>query len=182
MTLTQLTLLTLLGSLVTFWVVGAAGRVKKLRQAMAVAWGQLDDLLAQRGVAVDALLAHLHQPLAAEAGTLQALAAIHATQQEASRAMRSRMGQPEVVAAWTAAEAALASPLARLMALLEQHPEAAAAAEVQPQVRLLTELAARIAYARQGLATAAAAYNQAITEPPTCWLARLLGWREVGVG
>lgn len=182
MTLTQLTLVTLLGALTTFWVVGAATRVKKLRQAIASAWGQLDELSAQRGAALDALLAHLRQPLAAEAGTLQALAAIHATQQEASRAMRSRMDQAEVVAAWTAAEAALSSPLARLMALLEHHPEVAAAAEVQPQVKRLTEQVARIAYARQGLASAATAYNQAITEPPTRWLARLFGWRELGVG
>lgn len=178
MSLVQLTLLAALGLVLAFWIVGAAARVKKLRQAITTAWGHLDELLARRAAALDTMLAYLQQPLAAEVGSLQAVALAHAVQMDAARAVRAHPGAREAALAWVTAEAALASPMVRLLALLEQNPQTVSQADVRPQVRLLHDHVVRIAYARQVVNDAVTAHNAAIDELPTRWLARVFGWER----
>lgn len=160
-----------------FWIVGAYNRLMRHRHALAQAWGQIDELLSRRAAALEALMAPLAQPLADEAGSLQALLQAQERQQQAARAVRLRPTHAEALQAWAQAEAGLASPMARVQALLDQHPELAGSEAVKPPRQQLQELVARLGYARQVFNDAADVYNQAVEEFPTRLLMPLFGMR-----
>jgi len=160
-----------------FWVVGAYNRLMRHRNALATAWGQIDELLTRRAAALEPLMAQLQEPMAAEANTLQALAQALERQQQSARAVRARPSGAAALQAWVVAEGELASPMARLQALVEQHPEVAHGEVVKPLRLQLAELAPRLVYARQVFNDAAEAYNQAVDEFPTRLLMPIFGFR-----
>lgn len=164
-------------ALLLFWMVGAYNRLMRHRNALAAAWGQIDELLSRRAAALEALLAPVQAPLADEAGSLQALAAAMERQQQAARAVRARPANAAALQAWALAEAEMASPMARLQALLDQHPELSSSEAVKPPRQQLQELGPRLGYARQVFNDAADAYNQAVEEFPTRLLTQLFGFR-----
>ncbi|MBQ0929223.1 LemA family protein [Ideonella alba] len=150
-----------------FWVVGAYNRLMRLRQALAQAWGLIDEQLTRRAAALEPLLAQLQEPMASEATTLAALSAALEKQQAAARAARARPASAVALQAWVVAEGELASPLARLSALVEQHADLAQSESIRPLRSALAEVAPNLAYARQTYTAAADAYNTAIEEFPT---------------
>lgn len=160
-----------------FWVVGAYNRLTRLRGAVGSAWSQIDELLARRATVIDTLGSALREPLADEATTLAALALAEQHQRSAALAVRARPAHAEALMAWVVAEAELASPLARLQALLEQRPDLAGSEQVQPWHQQLTEFGPRLSYARQAFSEAARVYSGALEEFPTRWVARLFGMR-----
>jgi hypothetical protein len=91
-----------------FWMVGAWGRLSRLRTGVAQAWGQLDDVLMRRSAALDMLIAAVRDILQHEAGSLQALEQAQARQREAALAVRIRPHAAEAVQAWAAAEREMA--------------------------------------------------------------------------
>jgi len=138
-----------------FWVVGAYNRLMRHRNALATAWGQIDELLTRRAAALEPLMAQLQEPMAAEANTLQALAQALERQQQSARAVRARPSGAAALQAWVVAEGEVVKPL-RLQ---------------------LAELAPRLVYARQVFNDAAEAYNQAVDEFPTRLLMPIFGFR-----
>lgn len=158
------------------WVVGAYNRLARLRQALGSAWGQIDEVLTRRAAALEPLVAALAEPLVAEATTLQALSAALERQQQAARQVRLKPSSAVALQAWVVAEVELASPLARLQALVEQQFELAHSETVRPHSLQLAELAPRLAYARQAFNDAAGAYNTAVEEFPTRLLAGPFGF------
>jgi LemA protein len=164
-------------ALLLFWVVGAYNRLVRLRGAIASAWVQIDELLGRRSTLLETLVDALREPLADEAMTLSALAQADQRQRQAAAAVRLRPANASLLMAWVLAEAELASPLARLQALLEQRPALHASEPVQPLQRQLVELTPRLVYARQLFSDAAANYNAAVEEFPTRLVARLFSMR-----
>jgi LemA protein len=160
-----------------FWMVGAYNRLMRHRNALAVAWGQIDELLTRRAAALEPLMAQLEAPMAAEANTLQTLAQALERQQQTVRAVRARPSAAAALQAWVVAEGELASPVARLQALVEQHPELAGSDAVKPLRQQLAELAPRLVYARQVFNDAADAYNLAVEEFPTRLLTPMFGFK-----
>jgi LemA protein len=160
-----------------FWMVGAYNRLVRLRGAIGVAWAQIDELLARRSFLLEALADAVRDHLVAEGTTLTALSQAEQRQRSAAMAVRARPSHSPALVAWVLAEAELASPLARLQALLEQHPELAGSEPVLPLQRQLRELAPRLVYARQLFSDAVEAYNAALDEIPTRAVARLFGMR-----
>jgi LemA protein len=166
-----------LAAMLLFWVVGAYNRLTRLRGAIGNAWMQIDELLARRSMLVQALADALREPLADENVTLDALTQAEARQRQAALAVRARPSQAPVLMNWVLAEAELASPLARLQALLEQRHELHANEEIAPLRAQLAELAPRLVYARQLFSDAARTYSEALAEIPTRWVAQLFGMR-----
>ncbi|HJV72238.1 LemA family protein [Ideonella sp.] len=166
-----------LAAVMLFWIVGAYNRLTRLRGTIGSAWAQIDELLARRSALLEPLAEALREPLADEATTLAALALADQHQRAAAQAVRARPAHAPALMAWVLAEAELASPLARLEALLEQRPELHGSEQVQPLQCQLAELAPRLAYARQTFSDAARAYSAATEEFPTRWVARLFGMR-----
>lgn len=166
-----------LAAVLLFWVVGAYNRLTRLRGAIGSAWAQIDELLARRSALLAPLADALREALADEMTTLAALGRTDEQQRRAAQAVRARPAHAPALMAWALAEAELASPLARLQALLEQRPELLDSEPVQPLLRELAELAQRLGYARQAFGDAARAYSAAAEEFPTRWVARLFGMR-----
>jgi LemA protein len=164
-------------ALLVFWMVGAYNRLMRHRNALATAWGQIDELLTRRVAALEPLIAQLHEPMVAEANTLQALQQALERQQLAARAVRAKPSAAAALQAWVVVEGELASPMARLAALVEQHTELAGSEGVKPLRDQLAELAPRLVYARQAFNDVAEAYNVAVEEFPTRLLMPLFGFR-----
>lgn len=164
-------------ALLMFWMVGAYNRLMRHRNALATAWGQIDELLTRRAAALEPLVAQLHEPMAAETNTLLALQQALERQQQAARAVRAKPSAAAALQAWVVVEGELASPMARLAALVEQHPELAGSEGVKPLRDQLAELAPRLVYARQAFNDAAETYNVAVEEFPTRLLMPLFGFR-----
>jgi LemA protein len=166
-----------LASVLLFWTVGAYNRLMRLRHALATAWGQIDEQLTRRAAALEPLLQLLQEPMASEANTLAALAAALDKQQAAARSARARPASAVALQNWVIAEGELASPLARLSALVEQHPELTQADAIKPLRNALAEVAPRLVYARQAYNAAADTYNAAVEEFPTRLLVPIFGFR-----
>lgn len=165
-------------ALLLFWAIGAYNRLMRHRNAIAAAWGQIDELLVRRAALLEPLADALREPLEAEATTLAALAQALERQRAAARTVRSRPTQAAALTAWVTAEGGLASPMARIESLVEQHPEVAASDAVRPLRKQLAELAPRLVYARQVFNDAAVAYNAALDEFPTRLLRPIFGFRR----
>ncbi|HEV8692477.1 MAG TPA: LemA family protein [Ideonella sp.] len=164
-------------AVMVFWLVGAYNRLTRLRGAIGTAWQQIDELLSRRSLLLSSLVEAVREPLVDEAGTLATLSQAEQRQRAAALAVRGRAAQAVTLTAWVVAEGELASPLARLLALLEQRPELAGSEAVVPAFRELAVLSPRLAYARQMFSSAAASYNDALEEIPTRWVARVFSMR-----
>lgn len=167
----------LLLAVLVFWTVGAYNRLTRLRGKIGTAWAQIDELLSRRSLLLRSLVDALQQPLADEAATLAALSAAEQRQHQATLGVRPRPSLAVPLTAWVVAEGELASPLARLLALLEQRAELLHDEVIAPLARELKELAPRLAYARQMFGHAADQYNAALQELPTRWVAAAFSMR-----
>jgi LemA protein len=163
-------------ALLTFWMLGAYNRLVGLRNAIIAAWAQVDEPLQRRSQAILALADGLREPLADEAGALEALRSAQAQLHGAAEALRRRPALAARAQALAAAEAGLAAALARLLALLEQRPGLAAA---EP-LAALHDAAQRMGFARQLFNDAVRSYNEAARQFPTRLLTRLFGFGSAG--
>jgi LemA protein len=164
-----------------FWGVGAYNRLVALRNAVGAAWAQLAEALQQRGAAVAPLVAALRDALAGEGAALDALLTAQARVAAAADALGPRPVLAEPAQAVVLAESAIGSALARVLALLDLHPELRDEAGVAPWVALLRDTEPRIVFRRQRFNAAAHAYNDAVRQWPTRLLARLYGFGTSGL-
>ena len=164
------------GALLIFWMLGAYNRLVALRNAIIAAWAQVDGPLQRRSQAILALAEGLREPLADEAGALEALRTAQAQLQGAADALRRRPATAARAQALRTAEAGVAAALARLLALLEQRPGLAAA---EP-LAALHDATQRIGFARQLFNDAVHIYNEAADQFPTRLLTGLFGFGIAG--
>jgi LemA protein len=169
-----------LAAVIVFWMVGAYNRLVRLRQAIGAAWGQFDQHLQRRAVALPALLDPLALPLQTERATLEAAAAAEAQVRTAAARMRARPLQPENAAEVAGAVAQLDSALVRLLALLDQHPALREHEPIAAALRDLHDVDQRLAFARQLHNEAAGCYEAAARQWPTALLAYLYGFGPAG--
>jgi LemA protein len=171
----------LLLAVLVFWVVGAYNRLIALRNDIAAAWARVQEAHARRAAAVQPLAEQLREPMAAEAGAIDAWLAAHTDSQKAAQALTTRPVDAGHAAAWQAAEARLASAAARLLSLLEQQQELAMRPEVGAQLLVWREGEAALPFARQLFNQAAAAYNEAASQFPTRLVARSFALSQAGL-
>lgn len=170
-----------LAAVLVFWALGAYNRLMAQRNAIAQAWARVAEALQQRATVPLPLVAALREPMAAEHGALDGLLLAHEATARAAIEMSARPVLPANAQAWVTAEATLAAASTRLMALLDQHPEALAAEPVAGLVVTWQEAHARLPFARQLFNQEAQAYNDAVALVPTCWLARVFRFRPAGL-
>jgi LemA protein len=159
-------------AVLVFWVIGAYNRLIAMRNQIAEAWARVHEALSRRAEAVSPLAERLREPMAAEAGAIEAWLAAHAESQKAAQALTAKPVDAAHAAAWQAAEARLASAAARLVSLLEQQRELAAAPDVAASLALWRAGEAALPFARQLFNQAASAYNDAAAQIPTRFVAR----------
>lgn len=163
-----------------FWGVGAYNRLVGLRNAVGVAWAQLDEALQQRAAAVPPLVTALREGLVGEGAALDALLTAQAQVAAAADALRPRPVLAEPAQALVKAESLMAAAAARVLALLELHPELRELPEVAPSLQALREAEPRLVFRRQRFNAEAHAYNDAVRQWPTRLLARLYGFGTAG--
>ncbi|MCA3250898.1 MAG: LemA family protein [Pseudomonadota bacterium] len=115
------------GATLIFWAVGAYNRLVELRNAVAAAWGQVQEGLERRGRAAAPLAAALAGPLASEQRALDTWLADHAAAERAAATLAARPLDAARAAAWQAAEATLAASASRVFALMDSAGPPAAA-------------------------------------------------------
>ena len=168
-------------AMLLFWVIGAYNRLVAMRNGIADAWGKVQDALAQRGAAVEPLVAALREAMAAEHGALDTWLATHAEASKAASAMAARPMEESNAQAWVAAETALAAAASRVLALLDQQSELRHADPVALLATTWREGQAQLPFARQLFNQAATAYNDAVGLFPTQLVARGFGLGRAGL-
>ena len=177
---TQQIVLLATAALLVFWMVGAYNRLVALRKAIGGAWLQVAETLQRRAEAVAALGAVLRGPLADEQGALDALGAAQARVSAAAQALGQRPTGAALATSVQAADAALAPAAARVLALMEHRAELRQDPAAATPLAQLRECETRLVFARQLYNTAGVAYNAAVSQWPTRWLARLYGFDAAG--
>ena len=163
-----------------FWGVGAYNRLVGLRNAVGGAWLQLDEALQQRADVVPPLVAALREGLVGEGAALDALLTAQAQVAAAADALRPRPVRAEAASALVRAESLMVAASARVLALLDVHPELRDDPAVAPQALLLRQVEPRLVFRRQRFNAEVHAYNDAVRQWPTRLLARLYGFGTAG--
>ena len=170
----------LVAAVLFFWATGAHNRLVTLRNAVAQAGARLAEALAQRGAAQTQWLREVQPPLAAEAGSLQALADAQQLEQTAARALAARPLDATAAREWLAVEVQRASSAARVLALLEQHAEVGLQPAVAEPLAVWQEVQARLPLLRQAFNDAAAEHDRALLQLPTRLLVPLFRFASAG--
>lgn len=167
-------------AVLVFWMVGAYNRLVALRNQVAAAWAQVDEVLQRRGAAVLPLVGALRDALVGEGAALDALLSAQAQVAAAADAVRPRPVLADATQALVRAEALMAAASARVLALLDLQADLCAAEAVAPHAQALREAGPRLAFARQLFNDAVQAYNDAARQWPTRLLTRLYGFGTAG--
>ncbi len=163
------------------WAVLVFNRFVALRQRWQNAYAQIDVQLKRRYDLIPNLVAATRAYLAHERQTLEAVIAARQRARDAAQAATGRPRDDDARATLEAAEASLAPPLARLMALVEDYPELRANETVSELAEELRTTENRIAFARQAFNDQATTYNTAIESFPASLVATACGFRTTGM-
>jgi len=160
------------------WGVSAYNRFVELRNRWQNAYAQIDVQLKRRYDLIPNLVSATRAYLVHERQTLEAVIAARQRASDASDAARERPRHKPALDALDAAEVALASPLSRLMALVEQYPKLQADETVRRLTEELRSTENRIGFSRQAFNDQVMSYNTAIESFPASLVATLCGFRR----
>ncbi|MEF7615055.1 LemA family protein [Aquincola sp. MAHUQ-54] len=163
-----------------FWMVGAYNRIVAMRLRIVQSWAQVDEPMRRRRETLPLLLAVLREAWPQEQGAVEAASSALQQAAAAADALRAKPAHAPAAAQFVMAERQLASALARLSALLDQHPDLRSNPEVAGWQRELHDAEQRQAFARQLFNDAVAAYNDAAHQWPTRLLVKLYGFEDAG--
>jgi len=161
-----------------FWGVSVFNRFVELRNRWQNAYAQIDVQLKRRYDLIPNLVSATRAYLAHERQTLEAVIAARQRASDASDAARAHPRHQPALDALDAAELALASPLSRLMALVEQYPKLQADETVRRLTEELRSTENRIGFSRQVFNDQVTTYNTAIESFPASLVATLSGFRR----
>lgn len=170
-------------AVIAFWMLGAYNRLVRLRQAVAVAFAQLDAQLQQR----HELLAELVEAAAPHMGdtpeAVAAVAAVEAARRQtrvAADHAAQRSAHAGRLASLALAEQVLRTALTRLVTLVKARPALHGDLRVRATVNSLATAGHRISAARLGFNKAVLDYNGSVQQFPTRLIAGLLGFQVAG--
>lgn len=177
--MTQVLIAALAGLVVALvWGVAVYNRFVELRNRWQNAYAQIDVQLKRRYDLIPNLVSATRAYLAHERQTLEAVIAARQRASDASDAARAHPRHKPSLDALDAAEIALASPLSRLMALVEQYPKLQADETVRRLTEELRSTENRIGFSRQAFNDQVTTYNTAIESFPASVIATLCGFRR----
>ncbi len=160
------------------WCVVVFNRFVALRNRHQNAYAQIDVQLKRRYDLIPNLVEATKAYLAHERQTLEAVIAARGRAADASRVAQRRPHDGPALVALEAAETALAAPLGRLMALVEQYPALQADDTVHRLTEELRTTENRIAFARQVFNDQVMGYNVELESFPASLVATLCGFRR----
>ncbi len=160
------------------WGVFAFNRLVGLRNRCQNAYAQIDVQLKRRYDLIPNLVSATRAYLTHERQTLEAVTAARQRASDASDVARQAPRNGSALAALDVAELALASPLSRLMALVEQYPELQADETVSRLTEELRSTENRIGFSRQAFNDQVMGYNTAVESFPASLIASLCGFQR----
>jgi len=163
------------------WGALVFNRFIALRNRYQNAYAQIDVQLKRRYDLIPNLVAATRAALAHERQTLEAVIAARQRACDASQVARRRPHDGQALVALEAAETALATPLARLVALVEQYPALKANDTVHRLVEELETTENRIAFARQAFNDQVTGYNIELESFPASLVGTLCGFRRANM-
>lgn len=159
------------------WGVIVFNRFVALRNRCRNAYAQIDVQLKRRYDLIPNLVSATRAYLSHERQTLEAVTAARQRASDANDAVRAGKGGLPALAALDSAEMALASPLARLMAIAEQYPDLKADETVHRLTEELRSTENRIGFSRQAFNDQVMHYNTAIESFPASIVATWCGFQ-----
>jgi len=163
-----------------FWMLGAYNRLVRLRQAVATAFGAVDEAFGSRHELLAELLAAAAPHLLDEQ---DATAAVEAGRQQARVAAQRLALRPHSAgraASLALAEQVLRAAVAGLLALAKAHPRLRTDERFRTAMNSLSATQHRLGAARDAFNAASAHYNRNLAQFPTRLIAGLFGFREAG--
>ena len=170
-------ILGLIVALVVYLIMTYNGLVA-MRQRTNQAFADIDVQLKQRHDLIPNLVAATKAYLAHERRTLEAVISARQRASDASEVARRRPHDGNALVALEAAETTLASPLSRLMALVEQYPALQADDTVHRLTEELRTTENRIAFARQAFNDQVMGYNIELESFPASLVGTQCGFRR----
>lgn len=163
------------------WGVAAYNRFVALRNRCENAFAQIDVQLRRRHDLIPNLVAATRGYLEHERRTLEAVIEARQGVADASGEARAHPRDPNAIAELERAEAKLAGPLGRLIALAESYPELQADETVRRLTDELTTTENRITFARQAYNDQAVTYNTGIQSFPASLIATMFDFRRTAL-
>lgn len=160
------------------WAVLKFNEFVRARNRFRNAFAQIDVQLKRRYDLIPNLVRASAAYLAHERATLEAVVRARQQAHAVQSGLQAHAGDAEALAAVDVAEKALAGPLARLLALVEAHPDLRASETVARLVEELASTENRIAFARQAFNDHVMRYNTAIESFPGSLVANPCGFRR----
>jgi LemA protein len=163
------------------WGVAGYNRFVALRNRCENAFAQIDVQLRRRHDLIPNLVAATRGYLEHERRTLETVIEARQRVADASGEARAHPRDPNAIAEFERAEAMLAGPLGRLIALAESYPELQADETVRRLTDELTTTENRITFARQAYNDQAVTYNTGIQSFPASLIATMFDFRRTAL-
>lgn len=167
-------------AVLAFWVLGAHNRLVRLRQTVAAAYAQVDEVLRERhellGPLIEAGRGLLHD-------TPEAIDAIDAARSQTRVAAEHALKRPMSagrMASLVLTEQVLQTAVRRLLTLVRARPTLRDAAVLRALLADLSTTQHRLSAARHGFNKTVLDYNRSVQQFPTRLVAALFGFRAGG--
>ena len=162
--------------IILIWGIGAYNGFVKKQEAMATAWGQVENVYQRRADLVPNLVALVKNYAEYEQGTL--IAVTEARAKAANATVNTENFDETEFSNFEAAQKELGNSLNRLIIEVENYPDLKANEEYLTLQAQLAGCENRIQTERQRFNEAAKAYNQSIRQFPNSLVANMFGFEK----
>ena len=162
--------------IILIWGIGAYNGFVKKQEAMATAWGQVENVYQRRADLVPNLVALVKNYAEYEQGTL--IAVTEARAKAANATVNTENFDETEFANFEAAQKELGNSLNRLIVEVENYPDLKANEEYLTLQAQLAGCENRILTERQRFNETAKAYNQSIRQFPNSLVANMFGFEK----
>jgi len=162
--------------IILIWGIGAYNGFVKKQEAMATAWGQVENVYQRRADLVPNLVALVKNYAEYEQGTL--IAVTEARAKAANATVNTENFDETEFSNFEAAQKELGNSLNRLIIEVENYPDLKANEEYLTLQAQLAGCENRILTERQRFNEAAKAYNQSIRQFPNSLVANMFGFEK----
>jgi LemA protein len=161
-----------------FWAIGAYNRLVGLRNRFKNAFAQIDVQLKRRYDLIPNLVETAKAYMKHERETLDAVIRARNTAVSANTAAAADPANAEAMKQLIAAEGALTGALGKLFALAEAYPDLKANQNMMQLSEELTGTENKISFARQAFNDAVMAYNTAVEQFPSNFIAGAFSFKQ----
>ena len=179
--MTAVGILSALGFLFVFWVVGAYKRLVRMHNRVIKIFVQFDDLAKRRHALIPILVEIVKTYMMPERALLEALIAAHNQAVIANAGAASDPDDSTAIRRMVAAESALTSAQDSMFALSSAYPDLKADPNFAQRTEELAAIESRMVFVRQAYQDAAQQYNTSLEQFPGSVIANMFGFTRAAL-